>query len=98
MIGTSPDQYQRELFRPLLKETINLQHQLVVLLDRTPWKEIEDGFAPLYSNAGTPAKPVRLMGGLLILKQVYDLTDETVTEAWTQNSYYQYFCGEAYFQ
>ena len=38
------------------------------------------------------------MSGLLILKQLYDLGDETVMEAWVRDPYMQYFCGEAHFQ
>ena len=41
--------------------------------------------------------PIRLMSGLLILKQMFDLGDETVIPAWISNPYFQYFCGEAYF-
>lgn len=38
------------------------------------------------------------MVALLILKQVYDLGDETVMAEWVSNPYYQYFCGEVVFQ
>lgn len=62
------------------------------------WGGFEEGFAPLYSTVGCPAKPVRLMVGLLILKQVYGLADETVMEEWVSNPYFQYFCGETVFQ
>lgn len=30
---------------------------------------------------------------LLILKHVRDLSDESVVEQWSENAYYQYFCG-----
>ena len=36
--------------------------------------------------------------GLLILKQMYDLVDETVMLEWVSNPYFQYFCGETVFQ
>jgi len=38
------------------------------------------------------------MVGLMILKQLENLSDERVIEAWVRNSYYQAFCGEAHFQ
>lgn len=38
------------------------------------------------------------MVGLLILKQLHDLGDETVVEAWRENPYWQYFCGEGEMQ
>jgi transposase, IS5 family len=39
-----------------------------------------------------------MMVGLLILKQMYNLSDEGLIAAWIGNPYYQFFCGEAYFQ
>ena len=98
MLGKSPDQKQKNLFQPLLKEFINPKHPLVILSDKIPWKELEDEFRGLYSHTGLPSKPVRLMSGLLILKQMYNLGDETLMPVWVQNPYYQYFCGEGEFQ
>lgn len=63
------------------------------LAERIDWAEFEGEFEPLYSVEGRPAKPVRLMVGLLLLKQIDDLSDEEVCEKWTQNPYYQYFSG-----
>ena len=97
MTGKSPNQNQKNLFQPLLKDFINLQHELVTLTNQIPWKEFEKEFATLYSHTGTPGKPIQLMVGLLILKQLYDYGDETVVPAWVQNPYFQYFCGEAHF-
>ncbi|MGY4384648.1 hypothetical protein ACVWYN_001674 [Pedobacter sp. UYP24] len=42
---------------------------------------------------GRPAKPIRLMVGLLILKHIRNISDESVVEQWSENLYYQYFCG-----
>ena len=38
------------------------------------------------------------MAGLLILKQLDNLGDETVVGKWVENPYYQYFCGIDIFQ
>lgn len=52
-------------------------------------------FSVLYfPDNGCPAKPIRLMVGLLILKHVRDLSDESIVEQWAENNYYQYFCGQ----
>ena len=75
MIGYSPEQNQKNLFQPLLKEFIDLNHELVLLSQKIDWKSLENEFTSLYSNTGAPAKPIRLMVGLLILKQVYNLGD-----------------------
>ena len=42
--------------------------------------------------------PVRLMVGCLILKQLYNLGDETLASAWIENPYMQYFCGYSHFE
>ena len=68
------------------------------LANRIPWELFEEDFIKLYSDKGRTAKPIRLMVGLLILKQVEDLSDEVVVDRWVQNPYYQYFCGEKEFQ
>lgn len=98
MIGKSPHQEQKNLFQALLKEFINPEHELVLLSKAIDWASLEKDFTELYSNTGTPSKPIRLMVGLLILKQVYDLGDETLMPAWVRDPYMQYFCGEAHFQ
>jgi len=51
-----------------------------------------------YAVVGRPAKPVRLMVSLLLLKRLYNLGDETVVEEWIHNPYMQYFSGETEFQ
>jgi IS5 family transposase len=50
------------------------------------------------SAAGRPRLPVRLMVGLLYLKHAYNESDESVCERWAQDVYFQFFCGEEYFQ
>ncbi len=46
---------------------------------------------------GKPAKPIRLMLSLLILKQLRKLSDENLVVAWSENLYFQYFGGKQYF-
>ena len=52
----------------------------------------------LYSHTGRPAKPVRLMVSLLLLKQLEDLSDEQVIRRWVDIPYWQYLSGETHFQ
>jgi IS5 family transposase len=47
---------------------------------------------------GQPPKPTRLMAGLLYLKDTFALSDEELIARWVENAYWQYFCGETYFQ
>jgi IS5 family transposase len=48
MIGKPANQNQRNLFQPLLREFINLKHELVLLADKIDWSYFEKEFAPLY--------------------------------------------------
>jgi IS5 family transposase len=98
MIGKSPNQGQGDFFRPLLMGFIDPKHELIGLANAINWKSIESEFKSYYSNTGTPSKPIRMMVGLLILKQMYNLSDEALIPAWIANPYFQFFCGEAYFQ
>ena len=98
MKGKSPDQRQLNLFAQRLADQLNPKHPLCRLAAKIPWDVLEDEFSKHYSQTGRSAHPVRLMVGLLILKQLRNLSDEAVVERWVENGYYQYFCGEAFFQ
>ena len=77
-----------------LSDILNQSHPLYKLADKIDWKKFDDAFLPLYcQNNGRPGKPIRLMCGLLILKHLRNLSDESVVEQWSENAYYQYFCG-----
>lgn len=77
-----------------LSDQLNPNHPLYVLSDKLNWQLFEDSFSPLYNHSnGRPCKPIRLMCGLLILKHLRNLSDESLVEQWSENAYYQYFCG-----
>ena len=71
---------------------------LVALADTINWEAFDDSFEKYYSDNGRPAKPIRLMVGLLILKQLENLSDENAVLQWKRNPYYQYFCGMTEYQ
>lgn len=98
MKGKSPNPHQLSFLDKRLEEQLNPKHPLCRLAKRIPWGVLEKEFAKHYSHTGRSAHPIRLMAGLLILKQLRDLSDEAVVERWVENPYYQFFCGEAYFQ
>ncbi len=86
-----------DLFRARLDQIINLRHELVQLADRIDWDWIDGELADLYRDSGRPAVPTRYMIGLLLLKQIYALSDEAVCERWVNDPYFQYFTGERFF-
>jgi len=85
-------------FYSTFEEQLNHRHPLYILSHRIDWQRFETAFRPLYcADNGRPAKAIRLMTGLLILKHIRNISDESVVEQWPENSYYQYFCGERQF-
>lgn len=81
-----------------LTDLLNQKHPLYLLANKIDWHRFDEAFTPLYSaKNGRPAKPIRLMCGLLILKHLRNLSDESVVEQWSENAYYQYFCGMSEF-
>ncbi|CCG42804.1 IS5 family transposase [Magnetospirillum molischianum] len=93
-----PPQTEGDLFRSRLDQIINLRHDLVRLAGLVAWGFFDERFAPLYAETGRPGVPTRLMVGLHLLKHMYGLSDEAVCDRWVCDPYFQYFCGEPFFQ
>ena len=88
-----------DMFRERLENLLDLRHPLVRLSERIEWSVFSESFGVLYdAELGRPGLPVRLLVGLHYLKHAFDLSDEEVVLRWVENPYWQYFCGEEYFQ
>ena len=98
MLKKLPENPQLEMFKTVLTSFIHPNHKLCLLANEINWDSLEKEFAPLYGSTGRPSIPIRTIVGLLILKQMYNLGDETVVERYLENPYWQHFCGEIYFQ
>ena len=98
MLKKLPVQPQLEMFKTVLTSFIHPDHDLCQLARKIDWDYFEKEFSPLYGKVGRPSVPIRTIVGLLILKQMYDLGDETVLDRYLENPYWQHFCGEVYFQ
>jgi IS5 family transposase len=93
------DTGQADLLRSRLDVIIDMGHALVKLARTIDWSFLEQRFGAVYEDRpGRPPLPTRLMAGLAILKHTYDLSDEVLCERWVENPYYQFFCGEEFFQ
>ena len=97
MLGKNPEK-KPELFRPMLVDFIDHEHELVLLSEKIDWNYFEKEFSPLYSKVGNPSHPIRFMVGCLLLKHLYNLGDETLEKAWIMNPYMQHFCGRVFFE
>ena len=99
MLTKSADTHQTNLFGTDLLLQLDPQDPLLQLSAVVPWQALEASFAKHYARSiGAPSKPIRLMVGLLLLKQLEDLSDEEVVLQWKRNPYYQAFCGMTEFQ
>ncbi len=78
---------------------IDLKHPLVKLAHEIEWPFFEKTYGAVYTDVpGRPPLATRLMAGLEILKYTYNLSDERLCEVWLENPYFQFFCGEEFFQ
>src|ERR1700740_2734548 len=85
-------------FYSTFEEQLDRQHPLYILANKINWMLFEESFSKHYSaTMGCPAKPIRLMVSLLILKHIRNVSDESIVEQWSENVYYQYFSGEHIF-
>jgi IS5 family transposase len=89
---------QLDMFRKTLENMLSHQHELYRLAGLIDWGVFEQEFGKLYSEEGRPGIPLRLMVGLTYLGHAFGISDEEVVRRWVENPYWQYFCGEQYFQ
>jgi IS5 family transposase len=89
---------EQDLFRARLDQIINMRHELVRLGAAIDWSWIDEELAGAFAENGWPAVPTRFMIGLLLLKHVFDLSDEATCERWVYDPYFQHFTGEEFFQ
>jgi IS5 family transposase len=82
-----------------LEMVLNPSQELYKLAQVLDWGTLERAFGALYCpDNGRPGIPIRLMAGLHLLKHTFGLSDEQVVAQWVLNPYWQFFCGEEYFQ
>ncbi len=86
------------IFKTPLKHFIKESHELVLLSKSIDWDSLEESLSIYYTkDNGRPGVPIRLISGIIMLKRIYNESDESVLNRWTENPYWQYFTGETYF-
>jgi IS5 family transposase len=98
MLGKIKPDSQQNLFKTRLTDLINLGHPLVKLAAEVSWDKMEMEFQNLYSDQGRPSIPIRKIAGLLLLKEMFKESNESVVERWIEKPYWQYFTREDFFQ
>lgn len=90
---------QCRLFQQRLSSQLNPSHELYQLAKLIDWEFFEKEFSGLFvENIGAPAKPVRLVVGILMLQQMNGYSDEGAVDEWVENPYWQLFCGYNYLE
>jgi IS5 family transposase len=99
MIGKIDKAPQLEMFKVPLKQFIKETHELVLLSKKIDWEQLESSLGTYYcEDNGRPGIPIRTIVGVILLRRMFDESDESILDRWVENPYWQYFCGEIYFQ
>jgi IS5 family transposase len=92
-------QYESTLFQTRIETIANPNHPLILLTNKINWKRFDENFSWTFSNTtGRPGLTIRLLVGLLILKYTYSLSDDLLLEQYSENMYWQYFCGQPFYE
>ena len=94
----TPADGETDMFRNRLDNMIDMRHELARLARLIDCKRFDEAFGTLYAEKGRPGLPTRLMVGLHLLKHARGVSDDQVCAQWIENAYFQFFCGETYFQ
>ena len=88
MLRRSSAIYQPNLFGTDLLMQLDVNDPLLKLAGAILWQEFDEAFSIHYTKStGAPSKPIRLLVGLLLLKQLENLSDESVVLQWKRNPY-----------
>ena len=99
MIGKTDKTPQLNIYQVPLIQFINKEHELCQLAERIDWDSLEHDLTEYYCvDNGRPSIPIRKIVGVVLLKRMFKESDESVVDRWMENPYWQYFCGEVYFQ
>lgn len=99
MLTKTMDAHQESFFGTDLLLQLDPNDPLLKLANVIDWSIFDKAFAKHYTHSiGAPSKSIRLMVGLLLLKQLENLSDENIVLQWKRNPYYQAFCGMNQFQ
>ncbi len=99
MIGKTDKTPQLNMYKVPFIQFINTGHELFQLSERIDWDELERDLTEYYCvDNGRPSILIRKIVGVVLLKRIFNESDESVVDRWKENPYWQYFCGEVKFQ
>lgn len=99
MIGKIDKAAQLNIYQVPIVQFINKDHELCQLAERIDWDGLEADLTDYYCvDNGRPSIPIRKIVGVVLLKRMFNESDESVVDRWRENPYWQHFCGEVNFQ
>ena len=98
MLGKQNHTGQFSLYQTRLDTLVSMNHPLPILAAQIDWAAIESSLSGYFSHTGRPSVPIRSIVGMLMLKRMFNESDESVVSRWVENPYWQHFTGEEYFQ
>jgi transposase, IS5 family len=99
MVGKIDKNPQLNIFQVPLVNFIQKGHELCLLADKINWDELENVFSEYYClDNGRASIPIRKVVSLILLRRIFNISDEQVVFRWKENPYWQYFSGETFFQ
>jgi len=99
MVGKINKTPQLNIFKVPLLSFIREDHELCLLANKIDWDLVEKDFSEYYClDNGRPSIPIRKVVGVILLRRMFNLSDESIVDKWKENPYWQYFCGEVKFQ
>jgi len=99
MLGKTDKTPQLNMYQVPLIQFINKEHELYQLAERIDWEGLERDLTDYYCiDNGRPSIPIRKIVGVILLKRMFNESDESVVDRWRENPYWQHFCGEVHFQ
>ena len=97
--------YRSEKFNPTLfgklfhlGERLAEDNRWLKLAEAMPWEKLDAEYGKYFTEGyGRPAKDSRLVCGLLVIKQLKNISDEDAVAEFMESPYLQAFCGQEYF-
>jgi IS5 family transposase len=99
MVSKTEKNPQLNIFKIPLQHFIDQNNSLIRLSGKIDWDRLEKSLSEYYcQDNGRPGIPIRKIAGIIMLKRMFNESDESVLDRWVENPYWQYFSGEVYFQ
>lgn len=77
-----------------LSDILKQDHPLMIMRKAIDWRGLTEKFSEFYSkDKGRKSLSLELMISILLLKYIFNLSDEDVVAQWKENYYYQAFSG-----